>query len=1061
MKQILRTNLALRAFMLVALFVGAVSSAWADEVTLTPTGIDGNGVVAFTSTSSDVTFNLTAFKNNGTTAPTFNTNGADFRIYAKGTLTISAPETVIRQITFNISAQGKRRLATITASEGLIDGQAPGDATVTWSGEESEVTFTVGDHADFGSDGSGKAGQLCFTSIDIVTGTGDTPLLQPAGLSFGDVTSFTITEGDAFTAPALVNPNNLAVRYSSDNEDVATVNSQTGAVSIEGVGTANITATFEGDNTYRAGHASYTLTVKEPAALVGNIARLAAQEAGDYILTLTNAVVTYVDPTGKYAFLEDASGAITVYSKDGQLTKEVTVPFLGTYKLQPGLTMNGTAQVALTIFNGLPEIELTIDDIMTAVQARTVTVSQGTAPQPFEGSVELLSGDDYAQYLARYMSLQGVKVTAVSGKSVTVVEGQQQFTVYLQNGGTMEVNHVYNLVGAPGIYKTNRQFVVYDENLIKDVTEQDGRTQTELSFAQSSMDMTVGDAMQGIEAVHNLADFPNAVVSYAVEPDGIISYENGVVTALAAGTATITATIAETSDYTGATATLSVNVTEPVVEADETIVFAELGYENGAEVTEVVSPTKATSLFFEKGTNTNNVPKYYDTGAGVRLYSGNTLSFLSDREIVRIEFTFSGNYKNVQLAEGQEGSYSDGVWTGSASEVVFTNGKDQSRIQQIAITYGDGEVIPRLSLSFADVDGVPITSLNMKELEDRQIYVVAELNGKQLSWVPFEAVSDNADIMDVENGEGMSLILSANGVGTSSIVVTVEDGETEDAESFRGASATLTVKVTTNKVESELAFNPATLDLEVGTTADVQLSTNLTSLNDVEIKNSNPEVATYENGVVKALAAGTTTITATIAETTDHTAARATLRITVEEAIDPSAEVILFTGYAEENTELSEPIYTDRATVTFDKGEGTSMPQYYVNGDAVRFYQSNILSITSEINMIEKIEFRFTSASYNTLTLADEDNGVLGTSETAGNIAIWTGNATEVNFTIPKSGGQSRIQRIIIYYSNEVGIAQTREALTRDNSIYDLTGRRVTANKAGLYIIGGRKVLVK
>ncbi|MBP5390989.1 MAG: chitobiase/beta-hexosaminidase C-terminal domain-containing protein [Bacteroidales bacterium] len=77
-------------------------------------------------------------------------------------------------------------------------------------------------------------------------------------------TSFDIDLGDSFTAPTLTNPHNLSVSYSSSNTNVASVNSSTGAVTIEGAGTAVITANFGGDETYKSGSASYTINVTDP-----------------------------------------------------------------------------------------------------------------------------------------------------------------------------------------------------------------------------------------------------------------------------------------------------------------------------------------------------------------------------------------------------------------------------------------------------------------------------------------------------------------------------------------------------------------------------------------------------------------------------------------------------------------------------------------------------------------------------------------------------------------------------------------------------------------------------
>ena len=71
--------------------------------------------------------------------------------------------------------------------------------------------------------------------------------------------SLTITQGEAVPANALTKPDDCTVTYSSDNEKVATVDAETGAVTVVGVGTATITATAT-DN--YSGTALYTLTVK-------------------------------------------------------------------------------------------------------------------------------------------------------------------------------------------------------------------------------------------------------------------------------------------------------------------------------------------------------------------------------------------------------------------------------------------------------------------------------------------------------------------------------------------------------------------------------------------------------------------------------------------------------------------------------------------------------------------------------------------------------------------------------------------------------------------------------
>lgn len=99
--------------------------------------------------------------------------------------------------------------------------------------------------------------------IDDIMLTGDysaTTLLD-AELAFSEATA-TVTLGDAFTAPTLSNPNGLPVTYSSSNDAIATVDPQTGVVTPVGVGTATITASSEATDVFRAGSASYELTVE-------------------------------------------------------------------------------------------------------------------------------------------------------------------------------------------------------------------------------------------------------------------------------------------------------------------------------------------------------------------------------------------------------------------------------------------------------------------------------------------------------------------------------------------------------------------------------------------------------------------------------------------------------------------------------------------------------------------------------------------------------------------------------------------------------------------------------
>lgn len=123
-------------------------------------------------------FTVTLAKAEGATAPAVNTKDNDARVYAKGTVNVVTKDENMTQVVFGLSAQGVKRLTKITASVGEVVESADAK-TVTWTGAAKDVTFTVGEKADLGSDGAAKAGQLCFDNITVVAGGTVTPSPEP------------------------------------------------------------------------------------------------------------------------------------------------------------------------------------------------------------------------------------------------------------------------------------------------------------------------------------------------------------------------------------------------------------------------------------------------------------------------------------------------------------------------------------------------------------------------------------------------------------------------------------------------------------------------------------------------------------------------------------------------------------------------------------------------------------------------------------------------------------------------------------------------------------------
>ena len=93
---------------------------------------------------------------------------------------------------------------------------------------------------------------------------------DPAGLAYA-TTSYTANVGEAFTTPELTNPHKLVVTYSTSDASKATVDANTGAVTIVAAGVVTITAATTGDATHDAGSASYTITITDLSLLIATL----------------------------------------------------------------------------------------------------------------------------------------------------------------------------------------------------------------------------------------------------------------------------------------------------------------------------------------------------------------------------------------------------------------------------------------------------------------------------------------------------------------------------------------------------------------------------------------------------------------------------------------------------------------------------------------------------------------------------------------------------------------------------------------------------------------------
>lgn len=111
-------------------------------------------------------FTVSFAKNNGSTAPAYHTGTEAIRLYAKGSMTVVGNK--ITKIVVALAKDASYKYTTFTPSTGALQTeQAVGDTEITWVGDATTVTFTVGDKATMGSDGEESNGQMRIASLTI------------------------------------------------------------------------------------------------------------------------------------------------------------------------------------------------------------------------------------------------------------------------------------------------------------------------------------------------------------------------------------------------------------------------------------------------------------------------------------------------------------------------------------------------------------------------------------------------------------------------------------------------------------------------------------------------------------------------------------------------------------------------------------------------------------------------------------------------------------------------------------------------------------------------------
>ncbi|MCR4612745.1 MAG: hypothetical protein K5778_01950, partial [Bacteroidaceae bacterium] len=246
-----------------------------------------------------VSVGSTSFTYNGNTSVALTATATDYSFTgsASGAITISMSQTsskalYIKSIEVTFSAGPSKTDTEVTFLQASYSTSYPGTfsaptatvknasnhttisgATVSYSSSQTSVATVNSTTGEVTLKGVGTATITAeYAGNNTYNGSTGSYTLTVSDGRTATTTSFPQSSydailGESFTSPAATvvagtTPiSGATFNYTSSNTSVATVDANTGAITLEGVGIAIITATFAGNSTYQGSSATYTLNV--------------------------------------------------------------------------------------------------------------------------------------------------------------------------------------------------------------------------------------------------------------------------------------------------------------------------------------------------------------------------------------------------------------------------------------------------------------------------------------------------------------------------------------------------------------------------------------------------------------------------------------------------------------------------------------------------------------------------------------------------------------------------------------------------------------------------------
>lgn len=621
-------------------------------------------------TNSGKTFTFTNGTLEGFTAPKAtatksddNTNLSNLIEYTSSDADIVAVDSKTGELTFTNTKFGK---ATITAT-------LPKTATYQTS-TDSYVVVNKDNHI---------ATSLSFNGTDVTLTEGKTD----AGTDF---TGYTATEA-----------NNIAgtITYAASGDAVATVNETTGAVTINPsvYGTTTITATFTpADPTqYSGSTATYQITNKKAVDLSEIVFDVSEDKvSGTSKLTLTKSIVKINTSSGALGDATDYrfySRSKTTFSLTDPTRVITSIKFISSNTTYKNFTTNKpnydkttgtwTGHEESVVFTASSQVNSVTQIIVTTKLDPALSFAETTVTK------ELTAGTIDLQTITKPEALDAAAITYASSDNKTAEVSEGKIHMYKTGEVTITATSAATdkYIAGTASYKL--------------VIEDNRATDADFKFAAESYNEDLAKATSGIVRF-NAADVlqnPHSLnVTYTISPasaNATIGETDGEALIEVSGTYTITATAAANDTYKETTATCTLKVINSAVE--ETSIEFVAGVDNGTgKDSDHAQNDDEMHKSFVKITSDN---AWFDSTQkdNYRFYKGTHTISTKIGKITKIEFVGNNIIDNktsnpLTNLTSADNNYTctdpnNGVWVGSAKEVVFTN-SSQTRATKIIVT---------------------------------------------------------------------------------------------------------------------------------------------------------------------------------------------------------------------------------------------------------------------------------------------------------------------------------------------------------------------------------------